>query len=147
MLARILTRIREVYDWAERAHFWPTVWGAIKEAYGWITGGGLVMTVAAALAGWSYFAIFCAGLLGLAIVMLSVITLRVLHLSKGTAIPAASSTQTTVADLQRGEWRIALPPSPEPDLNASEAFNFAISESKRAQHLTAHPNEMPEGMY
>ena len=91
---KVWTRIREAYDWAERAHFWPVLWKAIKEVYGWIVGGGLLMTIAAVFAEWSWFAIFCAGLLGAVAVAIVAILLRVWHLAPkgGTQIDTVEST-------------------------------------------------------
>lgn len=85
MFGKIFTRAKEVYDWAERAHFLPVVWEAIKKTYGYIAGGGVFMTVAAALAEWSGFAIFCAFLLGVVVVALTTIAWRVLYLSHEAA--------------------------------------------------------------
>lgn len=100
MLWKIWSRIREVYDWAERIHFWPLVWKFIKEGYGWITGGGLLMTVAAALADMSGFTILSAGLGG--VVAMGVITIawRMLHLSR--PLPEATTARPSAFD-----WKAA----------------------------------------
>jgi hypothetical protein len=89
MWLRIWTRIREAYDWAERVHFWPLVWKVIKEFFGWITGGGLLMTIAALIADWGAFGVFCAALLGVAVVGIIAIVWRVLHLSRPIEPPVS----------------------------------------------------------